>query len=100
MILYVPITFKEIPIELIIKIADSDYTLSFDYNKRFDFISLAIYKEDVLLYSTKIIYGSDCGKYTEIPTAILPLTIGDLYKNGFSNLLVNKDTFGKTVLLF
>lgn len=100
MIQKIPVSFSELPLQIIVKIRDVDYTLILQYNKRFDFITAEIYLADVLLFSTKLVYGGDIGEFTDIPTAVTPLTEDDLVSVGFSGILVNKDTFGKSVFLF
>lgn len=102
MLKYLNVSFAEIPITKTFKIGNTEYDFLFEYNKRFGFLTVAIKKDDSVLYSSKIVYGNSIIKYTDLgfPSEIVPLTEDEFDNSIYSDILVNKDTFGKSVFLF
>ncbi|MCL8310156.1 hypothetical protein M9Y90_05625 [Leptospira interrogans] len=99
MIRSLPIRFDELPVSKVFQIGDKDFEFEFRYNTRFDFISLYVKENSRILHSNKLSYGIDCLSGF-VDFSLVPLTITDLTKSEYSNLQVNKETFGKNVLLF
>jgi hypothetical protein len=100
MIRYIPI--DEIPITILVPLRNIDYELSFQYNARFNFVTVSIYKDGVLLHSTKVVYGNNLVfgiQDKDIPN-LIPLTEADLSTDTFADISVNKDTLGKTVFIY
>jgi hypothetical protein len=97
-----PVTFEELPVTKTFKLLDKEYEFRFRHNSRYDFITLELWYNNSMIHSSKLVYGSDFLKSanTEIPFALIPLIEDDLYKEGFSDIVVNKDTFGKTVFIY
>ncbi|EMY25774.1 phage baseplate plug family protein [Leptospira interrogans] len=99
MIRSLPIRFEELPVSKVFQIGDKDYEFEFRYNTRFDFISLYVKESSRFLHTSKLSYGIDClSGFADF--SLVPLTITDLTKSEYSNFQVNKETFGKNVLLF
>ncbi|EMF82179.1 hypothetical protein LEP1GSC188_3415 [Leptospira weilii serovar Topaz str. LT2116] len=99
MIRSLPIRFEELPVSKVFQIGDKDFEFEFRYNSRFDFISLYVKSNSRFLHTSKLSYGIDClSGFANF--SLVPLATSDLSKNEYSNLQVNKETFGKNVLLF
>ncbi|EKQ90503.1 MULTISPECIES: phage baseplate plug protein [Leptospira] len=99
MIQSLPIRFEELPVSKIFQIGNKDFEFELRYNSRFDFISLYVKEGTRFLHSCKLVYGIDClSGFADF--SLTPLSLSDLAKTEYEDLPVNKDTFGKNVLLF
>lgn len=99
MIQIIPI--ETIPENMIVPLNGIDYELNFKLNKRFNFISVSISKDGVLLRSTKVVYGSNpvFGMDSSIPN-LIPMTENDLSTDNFESVFVNGENLGKTVFIY
>jgi hypothetical protein len=96
-----PLQSTEIPVSKIFNLAGSDYEFRFQYNKRFDFLTVEIWQEGIFQFSSKLCYGNNILKgFKKIPFAIVPLTEDDLYVENYSGISVNLETIGKSVNLY
>lgn len=96
---YLDIIFSELPVTKTFEFLGEEYSLAFLYNQRFDFITCEIYKDDEFLASGKLVYGRGIFPDLEIP-ALIPLTENDLDIDGFSDVIVNSETFGSSVQIY
>ncbi|ASV10738.1 phage baseplate plug family protein [Leptospira santarosai] len=99
MIRSLPITFEELPVSKTFQIESADYEFEFRYNSRFDFISIYVKEGFKILHTARLVYGNDCMQgFANF--SLVPLSPNDLSNEGYRNLLVNGDTFGKSVFLY
>lgn len=99
MIRSLPVTFEELPVSKTFQIGGADYEFEFRYNSRFDFISTYVKEGFKILHTARLVYGNDCMQgFASL--SLVPLSPGDLANDGYTNLEVNKDTFGKSVFLY
>ncbi|EMO80184.1 hypothetical protein LEP1GSC126_3349 [Leptospira kirschneri str. 200801774] len=99
MIQSLQVKFNELPVSKIFQLGDKDFEFEFRYNSRFDFITLYVKDGLDILHTSKLSYGIDC-MLGFANFSLVPLCLGDLSNEGYSNLQVNKDTFGSSVFLF
>ncbi|EMO26222.1 hypothetical protein LEP1GSC170_1492 [Leptospira interrogans serovar Bataviae str. HAI135] len=99
MIRSLQVRFDELPVSKIFQLGNKDFEFEFRYNSRFDFITL--YAKDGLdiLHTSKLSYGVDC-MLGFSNFSLVPLDPKDLSSEGYSDLQVNKDSFGNHVFLF
>lgn len=102
---FLPVTADEVPIEKDFTIGDSTYSWLFKYNETFDFYSLEIIDEDdVIVYTTKLTYGSDIVNAVveglRISRIVVPFNILELTQDiALQNQRVSKESLGRTVFL-
>jgi hypothetical protein len=96
-----PIQPNEIPVSKVFELAGIAYEFRFQYNKRFDFLTVEIWQDGEFKFSSKLCYGNNILQgFGKIPFAIVPLTEDDLYVESYSGVSVNLGTIGKTVNLY
>jgi hypothetical protein len=102
---FLPVSSEEIPIEIDFTIGSSTYSYLFRYNETYDFYTVEIRNEnDELIYTTKLTYASDLINAVveglTISQIVVPINLLELTQNiALQNQKVNKESFGKTVLL-
>ncbi|WP_061235870.1 phage baseplate plug family protein [Leptospira weilii] len=99
MIRSLPIVFEELPVSKIFQIGNKDFEFEFRYNSRFDFISIYVKDGFKILHTARLCYGNDCMQGFA-SFSLVPLSPNDLSNDGYTNLRVNGDTFGKSVFLY
>jgi len=101
MLQILPLTSDEIPVSKNFELAGENFEFRFQYNKRFDFITVEIWQDEVFLFSSKLVYGNNLIQgFRKIPFAIIPMIESDLYIENFSAVSLNLETIGKTVNLY
>lgn len=96
-----PIQSEDIPVIYIYELNGESYEFRFQYNSRFDFITVEIWQEEIFLFSSRLCYGNNIiYGFSNIPFGIIPLTEEDLYTENYSKISVNLGTIGKTVHLY
>lgn len=103
MIQFIPVSFSEIPVQFLVNIQGVDYNFLFRHNSRFDFVTVEISKDNVLIASSKLVYGNNImsGFLDGISIPLIPLSESDFSKDStLSDFLVNKDTFGNSVFIY
>ena len=100
MIFKLEIPFADLPASRIITLDENEFEIKFNYNKRFDFISIEVIRENQIIHTTKLCYGIDIFKNTNLSRIkLIPYSENDLEQITSSNLLVSKETFGTSVFL-
>ena len=100
MIFKIEIAFSDLPTSRIITLDDKEFEIRFKYNKRFDFISIEIIRNNQIIHTTKLTYGTDIFKNSNLSKIkLIPYSEDDIEKEFSSNLKVNKETFGTSVFL-
>ncbi|HRG49343.1 MAG TPA: hypothetical protein PLG41_24275 [Leptospiraceae bacterium] len=102
MIRSIPILFSEIPVRKTFTLKEKDYEFYFQYNERFNFVTVTISQDNEILFTSKLVYGSNFlfGSNTDIPYSLVPISDDDLSRSGYSNLKVNSETLGKTIAIY
>lgn len=101
MIRYLPISGSEVPIRKTYTLEGIDYEFLFLYNEVGDFVTATISIDGTIVHATKLVYGIDIFKLSASRPkfAVVPMSMQDISKAGYSNILVNKSTLGSDVYL-
>ncbi|WP_078125867.1 phage baseplate plug family protein [Leptospira alexanderi] len=99
MIRSLPVTFEELPVSKTFQIGNVDFDFEFRYNSRFDFISIYVKDGFSILHTATLCYGIDCLQGFA-SFSLVPLILSDLSRDGYADIKVNRETFGKNVFLF
>ncbi|MDO6395289.1 hypothetical protein Q4554_14505 [Leptospira santarosai] len=99
---YLPFNSKTFPVRYEYEIDGKNYEFEFNYNDIGDFITvLARDSANKILFSTKLVYGIALNHFVVdgFPNHIklIPLCLDDLYREGYSDIPVNRETLGSTV---
>lgn len=102
MIRYLQASIEEMPIRKTFDLDGEEYDFLFRHNDLEDFFTVEIYRDNELVYTTNLVYGWNLfHAYVTGPSfSVVPLLESDLAKEGYSDILVNKETLGKNVFLF
>jgi hypothetical protein len=97
---YMDIDKTSIPYEFQMDIAEDEFTFVIDYNKRFDFFTMDLYKNDILIIKgEKIVYGRALfGSYPD--DSVIPEWPIIPFDEAGKETRVGWDQLNETVFLF
>jgi len=102
---YLPIIDAEIPVEKNFSFNNKTYAFTFRYNSENDFYTMEIRLESVVLYSTKLVYGSNLVhaevENLDLDCFLYAFNVDDLTTDQeIDDQSVNSDNFGTRVLVY
>lgn len=98
---YLEINFEELPVSKTYNFGGIDYPIEFHYNSICNFFTMVVRNpEDIILYSTKLVYGVNANHCIidgfPFDISIIPLDLSDLYSEEIREYSFDKNTLGKT----
>lgn len=100
---YVPFTFEELPVKKMVELDSNIYGIEIKYNEYGKFFTILLTDEnDVILYSTKLVYGKNVfDRIKGLPNVILiPVNMDDVESDKILTTEITVENFGKEVKLY